>query len=48
MDVFNQRWGRSTLKTASEGVVKPWQMKLQRLSPRYTTDWTGLPVVVAG
>jgi hypothetical protein len=27
---------------------KPWQMKRQRLSPSYTTDWQGLPMVVAG
>jgi len=47
MDVINQRWGRGTLKTGAEGVVKPWQMKRQRLSPGYTTDWEGLPIVVA-
>lgn len=47
MDVINQRWGRGTLKTAAEGVIKPWQMKRQRLSPGYTTDWEGLPMVTA-
>lgn len=48
LDDINQRWGKGTLRTAAEGMAKPWQMKRQRLSPRYTTDWEGLPVVVAG
>lgn len=47
MDVINQRWGRGTLRTAAEGVTKSGQMKRQRLSPGYTTDWDGLPVVSA-
>jgi DNA polymerase V len=47
LDAINQRWGRGTLKTAAEGVTQPWQMKRQRLSPRYTTDWAGLPPVLA-
>lgn len=45
LDVINQRWGRGTLRSAAEGMEKPWQMKRQRLSPGYTTDWEGLPVV---
>ena len=48
LDDINQRWGKGTLRTAAEGMAKPWQMRRQRLSPRYTTDWEGLPVVVAG
>lgn len=48
LDDINKRWGRGTLRTAAEGIEKPWQMKRQRLSPSYTTDWEGLPVVVAG
>ena len=48
LDVINQRWGRGTLRSAAEGMEKPWQMKRQRLSPSYTTDWDGLPMVVAG
>jgi DNA polymerase V len=48
LDVINQRWGRGTLRSAAEGMEKPWQMKRQRLSPSYTTDWQGLPMVVAG
>jgi DNA polymerase V len=45
LDVINQRWGRGTLRSTAEGMEKPWQMKRQRLSPGYTTDWEGLPVV---
>lgn len=45
LDAINGRWGRGTLRSAAGGMEKPWQMKRQRLSPRYTTDWEGLPVV---
>lgn len=47
LDDINQRWGRGTLRTAAEGLAKPWQMKRQRLSQRYTTDWEGLPLAIA-
>ena len=43
LDVINQRSGRGTLRSAAEGMEKSWQMKRQRLSPSYTTDWDGLP-----
>lgn len=45
LDAINGRWGRGTLRSAAGGMEKPWQMKRQRLSPRYTTDWEGLPMV---
>lgn len=45
LDLINQRWGRGTLRSGAEGMEKPWQMKQQCLSPRYTTDWSQLPVV---
>ena len=48
LDIINQKWGRGALRTAAEGLEKPWQMKRQRLSPGYTTDWEGLPVVCSG
>lgn len=47
IDVINRRWGRGTLRSAAEGMKKPWQMKRQRLSAAYTTDWKGLPLVHA-
>lgn len=48
LDVINQRWGRGSLRSAAEGMEKAWQMKRQRLSPSYTTEWQGLPMVIAG
>jgi len=45
LDDINRRWGRGMLKTAAEGMDQTWQMKRERLSPEYTTDWEGLPVV---
>jgi DNA polymerase V len=45
IDRANARWGRGTLKLAAEGVIKPWQMKRERVSPAYTTRWEDLPRV---
>jgi len=47
LDGINQRYGRGTLRVAAEGVEKGWQMRRGNLSPRYTTDWAGLPTVSA-
>ena len=46
MDGINHRWGRGTLRYLAEGLKQPWQMKRQRMSPRYTTCWEELPVAV--
>lgn len=51
MDVFdhiNHRFGRHTIKLAAEGFGKGWAMKAELRSPRYTTQWSDLPVVVTG
>lgn len=48
LDGINARWGRDTLRLAAEGTTQAWQMKRAHLSPRYTTDWKGLPAVRAG
>jgi DNA polymerase V len=45
IDRANSRWGGGTLKLASEGVRKPWQMKRERKTPSYTTRWDELPRV---
>jgi DNA polymerase V len=52
MDSLNDRYGRGTVKVASGGTeqesrVRPagWQMKQERRTPGYTTDWDGLAVV---
>ena len=46
MDGINSRWGRGTMRYLAEGLAQPWQMKRQRMSPRYTTSWAELPVAV--
>ena len=48
LDNINTRWGRGTLRLAAEGTQQDWQMQRAYLSPRYTTDWAGLPAVRAG
>jgi DNA polymerase V len=45
MDRINQRWGRGTLRTASEHAEGIWKMNRGNLSPRYTTSWSELPTV---
>lgn len=46
MDAINNRYGRETIQLASSGVRKKWQVKAEKLSPRYTTDWNELPIVM--
>jgi len=47
LDGINGKYGRGTMRLAAEGVEKAWQMRRDNLSPGYTTDWNGLPVVQA-
>ena len=47
LDGINQRYGRSTVRLAAEGIERSWQMRRGNLSPGYTTSWVGLPVVCA-
>jgi DNA polymerase V len=47
LDNVNQRWGRGTLHFASSGLQttqRIWQMKQERRTPAYTTDWINLIV----
>ena len=44
-DSINQKFGRHTIKLAAEGVSTPWIKPSERLSPRYTTQWSDLPIV---
>lgn len=39
MDQLNKKCGKKALRMASEGLEQEWQMKRERLSPRYTTQW---------
>lgn len=47
LDTINSRYGRGTLRLAAEGIAKPWQMRRERMSPRYTTAWEQIPNVRA-
>lgn len=53
LDRLNARWGRDTVYFAStgtkgqDGKERPWAMRRELRSPRYTTAWTELPVVRA-
>jgi DNA polymerase V len=47
LDGINVKFGRGSVKLAAEGVDKVWQMRRGNLSPRYTTEWECLPVVLA-
>ena len=42
VDKINARFGRGTVFTLGEGIGKPWQMKRERLSDAFTTDWDQL------
>ncbi|MCL1888822.1 MAG: Y-family DNA polymerase [Kiritimatiellaeota bacterium] len=44
VDRLNRRHGRGTLFRLSEGVERPWGMRREFLSPRYTTRWQDIPV----
>ena len=47
LDRVNGRWGRGTLQIAGAGTGgghRKWEMKQERKTPSYTTDWRGLVV----
>lgn len=45
IDQINQRWGKEVLGSAAIGTQKAWQMKQEKLSPRYTTQWSDISVI---
>ena len=47
IDRLNQTMGKNTVFWAASGVNKSWATKRDRVSPRYTTSWSELPVVKA-
>ena len=50
LDNLNNRYGRGTLKVASEGLAgdkRAWAMRQQRRTPHYTTSWHDVPVARA-
>lgn len=42
MDLINRKMGKESIKVASEGFKRPWKMKQENKSPRYTTNWDEL------
>jgi len=42
-DKVNNRFGKHTLKLASQGTALEWQMRANLRSPEYTTRWEELP-----
>lgn len=48
LDALNDRFGRGTLRLASQGLTNPvWSPRAEQRSPCYTTRWTDVPVVHA-
>lgn len=50
LDSINDRYGKGTLRFASAGAqreVRAWEMKQERRTPAYTTDWGALPRALA-
>lgn len=45
LDALNLRYGRGTVKVSTQGAYREWQMKQERKSPNYTTDWAEMPTV---
>jgi DNA polymerase V len=45
LDDLNLRFGRGTVKVSTQGAHKGWQMRRERKSPSYTTDWDEVPIV---
>jgi DNA polymerase V len=47
LDQVNNTFGRETLRVAASGRARPWAMKREFLSPRYTTRWSDIVVAHA-
>ena len=45
LDNLNQRYGRGTVKVSTQGAFSGWQMRQERKSPNYTTNWDEVPGV---
>ena len=45
LDGLNKRFGRGTVKVSTQGAFSQWQMRQERKSPGYTTDWAEIPLV---
>jgi len=47
VDQVNDQMGAGTVRLAAEGWAQKWATRFARLSPRYTTRWSDLPVATA-
>jgi DNA polymerase V len=47
LDDVNRRLGPDTLRYAAAGFERPWYMRREHASPRFTTRWDELPIVRA-
>lgn len=47
VDTINEMFGRDTIHFAAQGLQRPWHMRSDHRSPRYTTCWEELPRVKA-
>lgn len=45
VDAINRTYGRDTLFFAVQGISRPWNMKQEQLSPRFTTRWSDILTV---
>ncbi len=48
VDRLNRDMGRDTIAFASQGIERPWKLRADLRSPRYTTRWDELPTARAG
>lgn len=48
VDAANRRFGRQCLKFGAASHPGSWQLRAASLSPAYTTQWSDVPVVLAG
>ena len=44
-DALNQRFGKNTVFFGTQGTQQQWQMRRNKMTPRYTTNWEELPTV---
>lgn len=42
MDHINATHGRETIRLAASGIRRPWKLRSEQRSPRFTTDWDEL------
>ncbi|MDH5186757.1 MAG: DUF4113 domain-containing protein, partial [candidate division WOR-3 bacterium] len=47
IDELNTKLGNRTIQYAAEGIEKNWRMRQAKKTPRFTTQWTELPLVKA-